>query len=129
MIVEALLAIALEKECLAKNIYHEARGESIDGQLAVAEVTLNRVLDPKFPNTVCEVVWDSGQFSWTAKEPKIKNKESWKQVSQLVEEIATNQTELLEIGAVFYHEKSIQPYWSESFTRVGRIGSHVFYAW
>ena len=51
--------------CLAMNIYHEARGESIEGQIAVAVVTMNRVKESKWPNTPCEVVWQNKQFSWT----------------------------------------------------------------
>ena len=52
--------------CLALNIYHEARGEPIEGQRAVASVTLNRTLDPRWPSTVCGVVYDPQQFSWTS---------------------------------------------------------------
>jgi len=51
--------------CGAQNIYHESRGESNLGQIAVAHVVRNRVESPKYPNTVCEVVWQPKQFSWT----------------------------------------------------------------
>ena len=50
-------------ECLVRNVYHECRGESLIGQAAVAHVTLNRVRSPAYPDTVCGVVWQSGQFS------------------------------------------------------------------
>ena len=51
--------------CLALNVYHEARNQPIEGQLAVAHVTLNRLDDPSFPSTICEVVFRSRHFSWT----------------------------------------------------------------
>ncbi|HIE75488.1 MAG TPA: cell wall hydrolase, partial [Gammaproteobacteria bacterium] len=57
--------VSLEVGCLALNIYHEARGESHDGQVAVAAVTLNRMQSASYPDTVCGVVWQPHQFSWT----------------------------------------------------------------
>jgi hypothetical protein len=51
--------------CMVQNVYHEARGEDALGQAAVAHVTLNRVRSPAYPDTVCGVVWQQGQFSWT----------------------------------------------------------------
>lgn len=53
-----------ELQCLAKNIYHEARGESLEGKLAVAHVTLNRVHSPRFPDTVCKVVYQAVHSTW-----------------------------------------------------------------
>lgn len=57
-------------DCLAKVVYYEARGEGEMGMLAVAWVVLNRVMHPNYPKTICEVVYQKKQFSWTAKEPK-----------------------------------------------------------
>ena len=54
-----------QHKCLAMNIYHEARSESMQGQIAVAQVTLNRVEHDKWPSTICEVVYEPKQFSWT----------------------------------------------------------------
>jgi len=54
-----------ELGCLVENVYHEARGEGALGQAAVAYVTLNRVRSPDYPDTICGVVWQPGQFSWT----------------------------------------------------------------
>ena len=51
--------------CMVQNVYHESRGESALGQAAVAHVTLNRVKSPAYPGSVCAVVWQKGQFSWT----------------------------------------------------------------
>ena len=58
-------AISKETQCLIDNVFHEARGESLKGQIMVASVTLSRVDDPRWPNTICEVVYQHRQFSWT----------------------------------------------------------------
>ena len=78
MIIETLT-------CLAMNIYFEARSESTLGQHAVAQVTMNRVASDKYPNSVCDVVWQSGQFSWTndGKSDVPKNKEAWEKAKHI----------------------------------------------
>ena len=124
--------------CLALNIYHEARGEPKSGQYAVAEVTLNRVASPRYPNTICEVVfqksWDSirrryvGAFSWTEVDakPKLKTKE-WRHAVNVAEAVYyQHETPRLE-GALFYHAKSIKPSWARNKTPIARIGNHIFY--
>jgi spore germination cell wall hydrolase CwlJ-like protein len=63
-----------EIECLSRNIYHEARGEGHVGMTAIAMVTLNRVKDPRWPKTVCKVVYQPYQFSWTHQKVKVKDK-------------------------------------------------------
>ncbi len=124
--------------CLALNVYHEARGEPDAGQVAVAKVTLNRVASPRYPNTICEVVyqkrWDRirrryvGAFSWTEFEvkPSIKNLE-WQQALRVAEAVL-NQDQLPELeGALFYHARSIKPSWARHKKPVARIGRHIFY--
>lgn len=124
--------------CLALNIYHEARGEPVAGQYAVAEVTLNRVASPRYPNTICEVVyqknWDSirrryvGAFSWTEFEikPELKKKE-WQRAVDVAEAVY-HQRQAPELdGALFYHARSIKPSWARKKTPVARIGRHIFY--
>lgn len=124
--------------CLALNIYHEARGEPVTGQYAVAEVTLNRVASPRYPNTICEVVhqknWDAirgryvGAFSWTEFDikPKLKKKE-WHRAIKVAEDIYYQRQEPRLKGALFYHARSIKPSWARNKTPVARIGRHVFY--
>ena len=124
--------------CLALNIYHEARGEPTAGQYAVAEVTLNRVASPHYPNTICEVVyqknWDSirrryvGAFSWTEFEvkPKLKKKE-WHRAIEVATAIYHHDQESELDGALFYHARSIKPSWAHKKTPVARIGRHIFY--
>lgn len=124
--------------CLALNVYHEARGEPAAGQYAVAKVTLNRVASPRYPDTICEVVyqrkWDRlrgryvGAFSWTEFDikPSLKEK-AWQRAWQVAEAVYTeDQVPNLE-GALFYHARSIKPSWARHKEPVAHIGRHVFY--
>ena len=123
MISEAVL-------CLAMNIYFEARSEGLDGQMAVAEVTMNRVKDPRWPDNICDVVWQDKQFSWThdGKSDKMyhtnaKNTSIWlaeAYVSGKIESFFTN-------GATHYHTSEVEPYWSNHFEKTTVIGDHIFY--
>ena len=138
---------AKQLKCLAKNIYFEARNEPFAGQMAVAMVTLNRVYDKKFPNTLCEVVyegkhWASGhpklnrcQFSWycDGKLDDILNKKAFEQsqniaglVAKVFLEIKEQGLDITE-GARYYHTYAVSPRWSKVYPVVGRIGDHIFY--
>lgn len=124
--------------CLALNIYHEARGEKKSGQIAVAKVTLNRVLSRRYPDTICEVVyekrWDKirkryvGAFSWTEfdKPPKLKSK-AWYLAWNIAESTYKNKDKMQLDGAVFYHAKYIKPSWARKKKPVAKIGEHIFY--
>ena len=115
--------------CLALNIYFEARDQNIDGQLMVAEVTMNRVADTSFPDTVCEVVWQPGAFSWTddGKSDRPKDLKAFAQAILLANDVLNGTAPLLGTDATFYHEKSVNPYWTTSVVEVGMVGDHVFY--
>lgn len=124
--------------CLAKNIYYESRGEPIDGQYAVAEVTMNRVASKHYPNTVCEVVYQENfdvirkrnvsAFSWTELDvTSPANGKLWKRVWQIAEEVYDERSEPRADGALFYHSKSIRPRWSRRKRPIAKIGNHVFY--
>jgi len=115
--------------CLALNIYFEARDQPIDGQLMVAEVTLNRVAEPGFPKSICDVVWQPGAFSWTddGKSDKPRDLRAFAQAVLLANDAINHPSILLGTGATYYHEKSIHPYWADSMLEIGRIGDHVFY--
>jgi spore germination cell wall hydrolase CwlJ-like protein len=124
--------------CLAENVYFEARGEPLNGQYAVAEVTVNRLRSPYFPKTICAVVhdtrWDplrrrfTAHFSWTQMEDR---GEPWGPLWQQSMAVATaviNDTYLPIVpDALYYHADSVQPYWANPKRTVARIGSHVFY--
>lgn len=114
-----------EFNCLVKNIYHEARGETKAGRVAVGLVTMNRLRDPRYPNTICKVVYQPGQFSWTTDDTLSKkvNSHEW----QLAVNAATAAYNTInDFRATHFHNISVNPRWN--LTRVARIGNHIFYA-
>lgn len=113
-------------DCLAKNVYHEARGESIEGQIAVAAVTLNRVEDVKYSNTICDVVYQDDQFSWTSKHVTIKDKEAW-QTAKTAAALSVIGNVDPTNGATMFHSKKVKPYWQSKFKKTRTIGNHIFY--
>lgn len=120
-------------QCLAQVLYHEARGESLQGQLAVAEVVLNRVDDPAFPNTVCGVVHQSNgrgcQFSWTCdgRSDRIGNAEAYGEVAKVARAMLDGAPRPLTEGATYFHTPAVRPAWSRRFTKTARVGNHIFY--
>jgi spore germination cell wall hydrolase CwlJ-like protein len=116
-------------DCLAKNIYHEARGEPLEGQIAVAQVTLNRVQNPRYHNTVCGVVYAHRQFSWTnSGTKKVKNPKAWQAALDISRAVLTKSVHLPEFRATHFHTLQVKPYWAKTKTRVAVIGNHVFYS-
>lgn len=113
--------------CLAKNIYFEARGESTQGKLAVAKVTLNRVKSGKFPTTICAVVYQPYQFSWTTNpRPQVKYDKQWQESIHLAKyAITTNIPELKHFEALYFHNNHVRPHWKHK--QIAKIGNHVFY--
>lgn len=117
--------------CLVHNLYFEARGESALGQRAVAWVTINRMLSEQFPDTICDVVWQDNQFSWThdGKSDQPQDEQSLAQAEAMAREVLKNYdirpdpTE----GSLFFHADRVNPSWSESFNRVVQIDAHIFY--
>jgi len=87
----------IDRFCLAKNIFHEARGESTIGKYAIAQVTLNRVISSRYPDTVCEVVMQPHQFSWTQHHSKWSHPDHEQQAWQEAKHIADK---ILEQGLV-----------------------------
>lgn len=116
--------------CLAKNLYHEARGEPIIEILSVAQVTLNRVFSPRFPSTVCEVVYQDSQFSWTLRRDKsIKDRKSYARMKQIAEKFLQNKFERTMVGdADHYHHRSIRPHWSKYGINKVELQSHIYMA-
>lgn len=121
-------------ECLAKTIYFEARGESEEGQRAVAAVVLNRVASADFPNTICEVVHQGGtgtkdcQFSWwcDGRSDKPKDRESWEQAITIAYEMMTGAPDPTN-GALYYHNTGVSPSWRTQLRRLATIGDHAYY--
>ena len=113
--------------CLAKNIYFESRGQPLRGKLAVAKVTLNRTKHEDFPSTVCKVVYQPGQFSWTAKRRHtIADYKAWQESLEIARKaLATGLTELRGFNAIYFHSGTKPRGWAGHF--VAKIGAHRFY--
>ena len=117
--------------CMAKNIYFEARNESMKGQMAIALVTLQRVKDPRYPNTVCGVVYDNKQFSWYSDglSDRIRNFDSWENIALIASAMLDSDTAIYDFtyGSTHYHADYVSPYWSEFMILRARIDTHIFY--
>jgi spore germination cell wall hydrolase CwlJ-like protein len=137
---EAKLAARRENDlqCLAENVYFESRGEPLEGQFAVAEVTLNRTRAQNFPHTICGVVhemrWDPGRkrhvadFSWTELGGLSPDDEpAWKRAMEVATTEYDDLRDPVVPGALFYHSTSVRPGWAKSRKPITTIGNHVFY--
>ena len=127
-----------EKElwCLATAIYFEARGESYRGQVAVAQVVLNRVKDHRYPNTICGVVFQNQhqrnacQFSFACDgiPETITDRTAWAQAEDIAERFTAGSLYLTEVAdATHYHATYVRPAWAPRMTKVTQIGLHIFY--
>lgn len=130
-------------ECMALNVYHEARGEDVRGQLAVMDVVLNRVSSHKYPNTICKVVYQkkrnprtkkfTPQFSWTldGRSDAVKERDTYAGIVELVRHTLKQGGANVVRNAVLYHATRVKPYWSNSrkIRKVNQIGEHIFYAY
>jgi len=129
--------------CLAMNIYHEARGEPLAGQVAVGHSVLNRVKDKRYPNDICGVVkqakyygWDMNtpiknqcQYSWfcDGRPDKPQNGKSMLESTLLAKYILAGRTIDITEGATHYHAAYVTPYWADHMYAVVKIGQHIFY--
>ena len=117
-----------ETRCLAGTIYFESKGETLSGQLAVGRVVLNRVASPRFPNSICGVVYQRSQFSFVrgGKMPRINTaSNSWRNavaIAQIArDELWKNDAK----GALFFHATRVSPKWR--LKRIAQIDNHIFY--
>ncbi len=131
-----------EKLCLAQAIYHEARGESREGQLAVANVIINRAMSKKYPSTICGVVFqnaDKGRyrcqftFACDGRSDMGRERAAWNRSLQMAEDAfyefqKGERPDVVPSSVMFYHTTAVAPRWSYKFKRVAAIGSHIFYA-
>lgn len=124
-------ASAEEKRCIADSIYHEARGESLQGKVAVANVIINRMNSRHFPNTACEVVWQRKQFSWTLYKSKHFHIHNYGNPHIEAIAIKALSSQLVDVtgGATHYHATYVTPFWASSKTKTFVIGEHIFYRW
>jgi spore germination cell wall hydrolase CwlJ-like protein len=122
--------------CMATAIYFEARGESYRGQVAVAQVVMNRLKHPLYPKTICGVVFqgeskrNACQFSFACdgRPETVTDKKSWAQAQEIAEKVTTGELYLAEVGkATHYHASYVYPDWAPRLKRVTKIGLHIFY--
>ena len=118
-----------EAYCLALNIYHESRSESVPGQVAVATTTLNRVYSRAYPNTICEVVNQSKQFSWVGDEFSdiAHEKQAFHQAAKIALMAMSGMIGDNTHGATHYHNQSVSPKWASVFLETVTYGAHTFY--
>lgn len=123
--------------CLAMNIYHEARGEPLQGQYAVAHVTINRVKSDEFPNDVCGVVVQKRAFAWMSDKrvfrklidtrgAKLEDQKSWSRAKSIAQIVIRGRSLDLTNGAVFFNAKSMGRRFKTESQAVA-IGAHIFY--
>jgi hypothetical protein len=122
--------------CLAEAIYHEARGESERGQMAVAQVVLNRVMSGRYPDNVCAVIYQNRhrrnrcQFSYACDgaPDTIRDVRAWELASRIADDAIAGRAFLNEIGdSTHYHATYVAPRWRRALNRTQRIGTHIFY--
>jgi spore germination cell wall hydrolase CwlJ-like protein len=125
-----------EFQCLAEALYFEARGETIKGQFAVAEVIRNRVKSSRFPNSYCGVINQGTgkkhqcQFSYTCDgHPEIvAEPAAFAVVARVARATIDGKSPDITNGATFYHTTAVRPSWSRKFTNTARFGVHLFYS-
>jgi hypothetical protein len=121
-----------QENCIAVAIYHEARGEPLDGQLAVAEVIMNRAASGRYPGSWCEVVKQPWQFSFvnprSGQMPGVnKASASWAYAQALTRIAVNNLADALPADVLWYHADYVAPSWGRRLARVDKIGAHIFY--
>jgi len=131
--------------CLAMNIYHEAKNQPQVGQIAVAQVVMNRVMDSRYPDDVCSVVTQGQTYSWNPSQPirhkcqfswycdgksdQPKDGEAWQNAMLLAGGVLLGRIDDMVQGSTHYHATYVQPDWAQSKTYVVRIEDHIFYRW
>ncbi len=120
-----------QQECLANAVYFEARSEPLQGQLAVADVVINRASSGRYPTTICEVVTQRAQFSFirNGRFPAAdRASESWRKavaIARIAQERLANE---VAPNVLWYHADYVAPVWRHNLRRVTKIGAHIFYS-
>ena len=133
-----------EVQCMALNVYYEARGSNLADQASVADVVMNRVNDRRYPNTICEVIKqgmknadgsmkrNACQFSWycDGKSDNPRDQDRWVEAQSIAwNMVEENKFRGITEGATHYHATYVEPRWAKTLQLVGRIGAHIFYRW
>lgn len=126
---------AADLKCLQENIFFEARNQKPIGMAMVGIVTLERVKLSQFPNTICGVVYERGQFSWTSHKPKVNMKnpveaQAWWICGLIAQNILVNRKSLDDIykNVAYYHKTTIHPRWASKMRKEFVLQDHVFYS-
>lgn len=130
-------------QCMIANLYFEARGEGTEGMKAVAKVTMNRVKSKRYPGTICGVVFQRKQFSWTHQQKwkvidkimqgnvsKLRGKDlqAYKNAVIIASSAVENKINIQSLdGSMFYHATYVKPKWARKMQKVAVVGTHVFY--
>ncbi len=120
-----------EAECLANAVYFEARSEPIEGQLAVAEVVLNRAASGRYPADLCSVITQKAQFSFIrrGKFPRAnRDSQAWKKAVAIASIARQKLAGTLPSGVLWYHATYVSPSWGKRLTKQTQIGLHIFYS-
>lgn len=133
---DGLTAVQAELQCLAQNIYFEARSEPLEGKLAVGHVVLNRMADERFPEKECAVIRQGGdrrlhrcQFSWwcDGRSDTPRNAQAWQEAMVLATLIKAGLVPDPTKGALWYHADYVNPGWAVRLGKSVHIGRHIFY--
>jgi hypothetical protein len=125
-----------ELRCMATAIYFEARDEPVKGQVAVAQVIMNRIRSPFYPKTICGVVYQGERnrhgcqfsFTCTGKHNSVKEKPEWATAVKLAKQVIAGEVWLDEVGyATHYHATYVHPEWRHELDKITQIGGHIFY--
>ena len=131
--------------CLALNTYHEARDQPFIGQVAVAQVVMNRVRDDRYPDNPCDVIKQGPTYSWAedypvrhrcqlswycdGKSDKPRDTKAYEQARMIAHGVYYGNLDDFVEGATHYHAHYVYPEWAKSKTRTVRIDDHIFYRW
>ena len=118
-----------EGNCLATAVYFEARGESLEGQLAVADVVINRAESEQYPDDWCDVVKQKAQFSFVQNRqfPKIRDMQSWEKAKAVARIAIDGADEVVRGEVLWYHADYVKPIWRHNLETVTKVGQHIFY--
>lgn len=115
-----------DSNCLARTIYHEARGASQLDQRAVAHVVINRKESNNFPSTICGVVYDRGEFTWTRTNPNVREWKAWDRSKRLSDAILEGSSVDPTNGATYFWKTTVNPRWGRSYRVTLRTNAHVY---
>jgi spore germination cell wall hydrolase CwlJ-like protein len=128
---ERLRYTTADAQCLAKNIYHEAGVEPVEGKYAVAQVTLNRLKEGRWGNSICDVVYAKSQFSWTLSKRKVREQpkgELWAESVDVARFVLDKGVRVPSLSqSTYYHADYVRPLWVKSVAKIQQVGSHIFY--